>query len=227
MVSILSRDSWTKKLLFIFCALIAFVAPARAAQPDDSAAATGQRAGSGNPIAGKRKMQSENCRECHGEDGVSTVVSVPKLAGQYSQYIVKQLRDFQSGERKHPVMNAMADGLTDDDMSDIAAYFSSNKTMQGSGAGESQAARDIFILGDMTRNILPCRSCHGETGKGKFFVTGSYPVIGGQHKIYLREQLLDWRTGVRTNSPNGVMNVIAKSLSDAEIEALSNYISSL
>lgn len=211
----------------VACVLMIFVAPVRAEPSDDSAAAVEQRIGSGNPVTGKRKAQAENCLECHGENGISTVVAVPKLAGQYADYIVKQIWNFQSGARKHPIMNAMAEGLADEELSDIAAYFSSHKTMKGASAGESQIARDIYIRGDMTRNIPPCKSCHGETGQGKFSITECYPVIGGQHKIYLREQLLNWREGTRTNSPGGLMNVIAKSLSDAEIEELSAYISGL
>lgn len=207
--------------------MFALVASGKAAVADDSEAATEQRIGSGNPASGKRKVQSELCQECHGEDGISTVVSVPKLAGQYAQYISKQIRNFQTGERKHPIMNAMAEGITEEDTSDVAAYFAGNKTMQGNGTGGSPLAKDLFFSGDMNRNILPCKSCHGETGKGKFAITESYPVIGGQHKIYLREQLLNWRKGARSNSPNGVMNVIANSLSDEEIEDLSNYISGL
>lgn len=182
---------------------------------------------SGNPASGKRKVQTENCQECHGESGVGLSPSTPKLTGQYADYIVKQLQNFQSGERKHPVMNVMAEGLSEDDIADIAAWFSGNKTMQGDRPFASLPAKDLFTRGDMTRNILPCKSCHGETGKGKFSETGSYPVIGGQHMIYLREQLRNWRAGSRTNSPCGVMNVIAKYLNDDEIEALANYISGL
>jgi cytochrome c553 len=181
----------------------------------------------GNPVLGKRKVQSENCQECHGEFGVGISPSTPKLAGQYANYIVKQLQNFQSGERKHPVMNVMSEGLGEDDIADIAAWFSGNKTMQGESAVASLLAKVIFTRGDMTRNILPCKSCHGETGKGKFSETGSYPVIGGQQRVYLREQLRNWRSGARANSPGGVMNIIAKYLSDDEIEALANYISGL
>jgi cytochrome c553 len=52
-------------------------------------------------------------------------------------------------------------------------------------------------------------------------------VTGGQHKGYLRAQLLHWRSGERSNSPDGVMNKIAKSLTDSEIESLIDYISGL
>jgi cytochrome c553 len=97
--------------------------------------------------------------------------------------------------------------------------------MHQGNAAPSLLARDLFSRGDDTRNILPCKRCHGETGAGNYSATGSYPVIGGQHRIYLREQLLNWRSGARSNS--NVMNVIAKFLSDAEIEALASFISGL
>jgi cytochrome c553 len=185
------------------------------------------RMGSGDPLAGKHKVQAENCQECHGLLGVGLAPSAPKLTGQYADYIVKQLQDFQSGARKHPVMTSMAESLTDDDQTDIAAWYGSNKPMQGAVVTASLLARDLFTRGDVTRNVLPCKNCHGETGKGSFSANGSYPVIGGQHSTYLREQLRNWRSGARSNSPGGVMNNIAKALSDEEIEALANYISGL
>jgi cytochrome c553 len=212
---------------WVLCVLLALQLSTRAESAVESAAVLEQRMGSGDPAQGKRKIKSENCQECHGEFGIGLAPSAPKLAGQYADYVVKQLKNFQTGERKHPVMTVMAEALTDDDRYDIAAYYSGNPTMQGEGGEETKTARELFSRGDMTRNILPCQSCHGETGKGKYSMTGCYPVIGGQHMIYLREQLRNWRKGERTNSPGGVMNVIAKSLSDAEIEALSNYISGM
>ncbi len=217
----------TSRFLLVAYVLMTSVVPARAEPLDDSTAVLEQSFGSGNPLAGKRKAQAENCVECHGEKGVSTTVSVPKLAGQYADYLLRQISDFQTGARKHPIMNAMAEGLATDDVADIAAYFAGNETMRGESRAESRLAVDIYTRGDMARNIPPCKSCHGETGKGKFALTGCYPVIGGQHKIYLREQLFNWRAGVRRNSPGGVMNVIAASLSDAEIEQLSDYLSGL
>jgi cytochrome c553 len=218
---------WIERLLAVFCLVAAFLIWNRAEAAEDSAVIAEQRMSSGNPVQGKRKIKSENCLECHGEFGVGLAPSAPKLAGQYADYIVKQLKNFQTGERKHPVMTVMAEALIDDDRYDIAAYYSSNPTMQGESGEETKTARELFFKGDMTRNIMPCQSCHGETGKGKYSMTGCTPVIGGQHMIYLREQLRNWRKGERTNSPGGVMNVIAKSLSDAEIEALSNYISGM
>lgn len=208
----------------LLCLLIFFLTSSHAESFDD-AADSGQRTGNGDPLAGRKKVQSENCRECHGANGISVSPSFPKLAGQYADYLVKQLQDFQSGARKHPVMSAMAEGLSEEDREDIAAYFASQPVLHGSST--TTVAAEIFMRGDMKRNIFPCQSCHGESGQGKFSLTGSRPRIGGQHRNYLREQLRNWRSGERHNSPEGVMNVIAKSLSDAEIEALTDYISGL
>lgn len=185
------------------------------------------RIGSGNVLLGKQKARSQNCQECHGNFGVSPSAATPKLAGQYADYLIKQLQDFQSGERRHAVMNAMAQGLSEDDMADIAAYFASNPVMHGESHPPQHAAQELFQHGDAKRNVLPCQSCHGVRGQGKFAPTECYPVLGGQHAIYLREQLINWRSGARRNSPSGVMNVIAQSLSNDEIEALATYLSGL
>jgi cytochrome c553 len=183
--------------------------------------------GLGNPAAGEIKSKADNCQECHGEQGISTAVSVPKLAGQWAVYLVKQLQNFQAIERKHPVMNPMTEGLTEEDMFDIASYFSSFPAMQGIRLKDSKVAREIFSKGDMKRNIPACKSCHGETGRGNLSATECRPMIAGQHRSYLREQLRNWKSGYRTTSPNGVMNLVAGSLTDSEIEELADYISGL
>ncbi len=184
-----------------------------------------QRIGNGNPVAGKSK--STLCQSCHGEDGLSMENLIPNLAGQYATYIAKELRNFQSGARKHPIMSVMAKTINDADLADIAAYFASQDKMQGGGWGVNPVAKRLFLKGDESRNILPCANCHGLSGEGEASDIGTFPVIGGQHKAYLRAQLINWRDGQRTNSPGGEMNKIAKSLTNPEIEALTDYISGL
>jgi cytochrome c553 len=207
-------------------ALALLCATAARAEPSDHLSSA-LRIGSGNVLLGKQKIRSENCQECHGEFGIGLSNAAPKLAGQYADYLIKQLHDFQSGARRHPVMNAMADGLSEDDMADIAAYFASNPVMHGEPHPPQRVAQELFLHGDAKRNVLPCQSCHGASAQGKFAPTECYPVLGGQYAIYLREQLINWRSGTRHNSPSGVMNVIAHSLSDDEIAALAEYLSGL
>lgn len=210
---------------FAICLVASALFAATTVYASESADVIKQRIGSGNPIAGKSK--STLCQGCHGEEGLSMENLIPNLAGQYSTYIVKELRNFQSGARKHQIMSVMAKTINDFDLADIAAYFASQEKMQGGGWGVNPVAKRLFLKGDKARNIIACVSCHGANGKGKAPDIGTFPVIGGQHKAYLRAQLINWRNGERTNSPDGVMNKIAKSLTDAEIEALTDYISGL
>lgn len=201
-------------VLFVATAALAF---------DESPEVVKQRIGAGNPVLGKTR--SELCQGCHGEFGLSLEDLIPNLAGQYANYIAKQLRNFQSGARTHQIMSAMAQTINDEELTDIAAYFSSQKKMQGNGKGENPIAKNLFTKGDSSRGIPPCMSCHGMNGKGQSPSVSTYPVIGGQHKSYLVAQLTHWRSGERSNSPDGVMNKVAKTLTDAEIDALTDYIS--
>lgn len=190
---------------------------------DDSAESIKHRSGPGNPIAGKDKSQL--CQGCHGEFGNSTEPLVPKLAGQYGNYISKEVRNYQAGTRTHQIMNAMAATLTDDDLADVAAYFSSQKKMTGDGSAENQLGKNLFLHGHLSKMILACVNCHGVRGKGLDPKISMFPVIGGQHKDYLRRQLINFREGDRTNSPNGIMNRVAGALTDDDIESLVEYIS--
>jgi cytochrome c553 len=214
------RTSIISSLLVAACCLMSMTAFA-----EDTPDMIKQRIGSGNPVEGKARSQL--CQGCHGEVGLSAEDLIPNLAGQYALYIAKELRNFQSGERKHQIMNAMAMTIDDHDLMDIAAYFSSQNKMHGDGKGENPVGKNLFTKGDASRGIPPCESCHGANGKGKAPGIATYPVIGGQHKGYLRAQLMHWRSGERSNSPGGAMNNVAKTLTDSEIEALVTYISGL
>lgn len=200
-------------------------APAIAA---DAASETGvQHAGAGDPVAGKLKSDSERCQECHGQDGNAEDSRIPKHAGQFAGYLVKQLQDFQSGARRHEIMVKMAADLTPADMADIAAYFAGQPVMHGRLEHENPRAKNLFESGDPARELASCESCHGKNGKGRVENGVIYPVIGGQNKLYLRRQLLNWKLGERKNSAEAVMNKVAKALADDEIEALVDYVSGL
>lgn len=183
------------------------------------------RTGDGDPVAGEAKAQL--CQGCHGATGNSTEPLIPKLAGQYSIYIAKELRNYQTGIRTHQIMNAMAATVSDEDLADISAYFASQEKMSGSNSTENQTGKHLFLKGDMSRGVIGCVNCHGENGKGRLPGTSMFPVIGGQHKEYLSKQITDFKKNDRTNSASGVMNFTTKLLSDEEIDALADYISGL
>ena len=79
----------------------------------------------GNAAAGKGK--AEACGSCHGEDGNSVDANNPRLAGQYEGYLSKALNDYKNGARKNPIMNGMAESLSEEDIKDISAYYASQK----------------------------------------------------------------------------------------------------
>ena len=209
----------------VACLTAALLFTVTAAYANDTPEEIKQRIGTGNPVAGKTR--SELCQGCHGEFGLSQEDMIPNLAGQYAPYIAKQIRNFQTGARTHQIMSAMATTINDTELIDIAAYFASQKKMQGNGKADNPVAKDLFTKGDPARGIPPCMSCHGMNGRGQAPNIATYPVIGGQHKGYLRIQLIHWRSGERSNSPDGVMNKVAKTLTDNEIESLTDYISGL
>lgn len=178
----------------------------------------------GDAVAGKAKMLDQRCDECHGVDGSGERPErkYAKLAGQTSTYMIKQLRDYRDGARKHDFMTMLASNLDETDFADISAYYASLPLMHG-GDSTSDIGKNLFTNGDTARGILPCGSCHGAIQSGDI----AAPVIAGQESGYLAQQLQAWRSGERSNSLGGVMNLAAKSLNDAEIAALAEYVAGL
>lgn len=176
---------------------------------------------------GEILSETERCQGCHGETGISETSVIPHLAGQQQHYIVKQLQDFKTGKRKHPIMSIMAADIVDEDAADIAAYFSSMPAAKGKMIATGDIGKELFNNGDSRRHLPSCISCHGPDGKGRFENGVAFPAIGGQQTKYLRAQLVSWTLKERDNSPQGMMSEIAKKLSIADIDALSIYISGL
>jgi cytochrome c553 len=176
----------------------------------------------GDARLGQDKAESERCTECHSNEAVAAASKkgsegkFPRLAGQAPEYLLKQLRNFRSGERQHDFMAIMARNLDDADAADIAAYFGSLPAMQGDGSGNTPAARELYAQ--------TCMACHGEAGKGQAAAGVKPPVIGGQEWRYLDKQLRDWRSAERRNSADGAMNRVTRSLTDSEIQALADYL---
>jgi len=79
----------------------------------------------GDADAGKKKSQT--CVACHGPDGNSAAADFPKIAGQHYDYLLKALKDYKSGARKSPIMAPLVANLTQRDMEDLAAWYSSQR----------------------------------------------------------------------------------------------------
>ncbi len=176
----------------------------------------------GDPEAGYSK--SGMCAACHGADGNSLVANYPKLAGQGADYIAKQLADFKSSARKDPVMAGMVAALSTQDMADLGAFFSSQKISAGHEK-TNEVGRKLYFGGDAERGITACVACHAASGKG--VSQAKFPSVAGQHVAYLTSQLDKFRSGARDNDNSSIMRKIAMKLTDDDITALTEYMSSL
>jgi len=124
-------------------------------------------------------------------------------------------------------MSRVAGPVVPQDVVDSAAYCASRPPMKGDGTGDSAAGRALYEKGDPARGVTACITCHGPGGKGLAGLGAESPLIGGQEWRYLEKQLLDWRSGERSNSRDGVMNTVIRPLTDQDIRALSDYLSGL
>ena len=200
----------------------------------------------GNISLGKTK--SASCAGCHGEDGNSIASTFPKLAGQHAGYIAQQLQAFKDNTRNAPMMAPYAMGLDNDSIEDIAAFYANNKISANSlpviesdddddddeseNSAEDKAAEltalmalgsDLYRNGDLKREVSACIACHGPFGEGN--KPASFPALKGQHADYLIKALTDFKKGARSNTPDNMMHMIAKKMSDKEIQAVSYHIS--
>ena len=161
---------------------------------------------------------AEQCVACHGPGGNSANPDYPVLAGQSWRYIYIQLKDFKEGRRNDPVMSAMAAGLSRDDMIALGNYFAAVKpqplAFKADGA-KVEAGRKIS-------DAVLCPMCH----LGGFIGQNEIPRVAGQYPQYIRKQLLDFRAKRRTNDA-GNMTSVAGTLSDEDIENLTQYIANL
>ena len=151
-------------------------------------------ANAGDSEAGRHKAAT--CLGCHGIPTYANVYPsyhVPKLAGQHAAYIVAALKGYQSGERDHPTMRAQTHRLSEGDMADIAAFFSS---LPADTAAERQPAR-AALPEEQQQKLQVCVSCHGEDGNSPL---PENPRIAGQYRDYLHRALLDYKEGRRKNA---------------------------
>jgi cytochrome c553 len=186
---------------------------------------TGVAQAAGDAQAGQGKVAV--CGACHGVDGNSPAPNFPKLAGQGERYLLKQLHDIKSGNRQVVEMTGLLDNLSDQDMADIAAYFSRQKMSVGAADPKLvKRGEALFRGGKLEEGMPACTGCHSPNGAG--VAAAGFPHLGGQHAQYVAKQLTDFREGNRTNDGDAmIMRSIAAKLSNKDIEAVSSYIQGL
>ncbi len=179
------------------------------------------------------------CLACHGPNGNSINAEWPNLAGQNAAYIEHQLhllhdgrRTGKAGDASAAMMPAMAVTLSDQNMEDVAAYFS-QQAASGLEADPSywQAGEKLYRSGDRARAIPACAACHGPTGRGN--PAAGYPALRAQQSLYVIKQLGAYSADVRYSKnekgvsfggDNGnIMHTIAARLTDEDMRNLASY----
>ncbi|WP_370980486.1 cytochrome c [Agaribacterium sp. ZY112] len=178
------------------------------------------------------------CAACHGADGNSPSPIFPKIAGLGEKYLTDQLKQIRDGSRAIPEMAGQLDGKSDQDLADMAAFFSS-KTTQLAGAKEGELklnsgevvstlsyGEKVYRSGNLETKVPACTGCHSPTGQGN--APAGFPRLSGQYAEYIEKQLFAFRTGERaTDGEARIMRSVAEHMSDAEIKAVAAYIAGL
>lgn len=215
-----------KRSLLSCLTSLLFAMTAFGAQAADAAKATAK----GDAARGQA-VASTVCAACHGPDGNSPLAVNPKLAGQHSQYLLKQMQNFKAADGKQPervnaIMNGMIAAYDESQMRDLAAYFAS-QVQKGETAKNRETielGQKLYRAGDMAKGLPACAACHGPAGAG---IPAQYPRIGGQFPEYMEAQMKSFRDGGRANDPNKMMRMVALKMTDAEIKAVADYVAGL
>jgi cytochrome c553 len=178
----------------------------------------------GDAASGQGKVAL--CSGCHGADGNSMIPIFPKLAGQGEVYLVNQLKDIRDGARNVPQMMGVLSGRTDEDLADMAAFYSNQKVTVGATNPDLlDLGRKIYRSGIAKKSVSACTACHSPAGEGN--AQAGFPAVGGQHADYLISQLKAYRTETRTNGQAKLMKQVSALLSNKEIEAVASYMQGL
>ncbi len=182
----------------------------------------------GDAKAGESK--NAMCIGCHGIKGYQAsfpeVYKVPMISGQGAKYIASALNGYKKGERKHPTMRGVAEALSDQDIADLAAYYSASGVVTGSSLpakpGNEANAEVQALLAKAN-----CTSCHG--ANFSMPIDPSYPKLAGQHADYLLVALKSYKTenNAKVGRGNAIMAGMAKQYTNAELKTLAKYISSV
>ena len=183
----------------------------------------------GDAKAGERK--NAMCSGCHGIQGYQAsfpeIHKVPMISGQTAKYIVLSLNAYKKGDRKHPTMRGIAEALSDQDMADLAAYYSTSGVARDAKPLAEKPSKEANapVLALLAK--ANCSACHGANYSKP--IDPSYPKIGGQHADYLLVALKAYKVekNAKVGRNNAIMSGIAKQYTNAELKLMANYLSSL
>jgi len=176
-------------------------------------------------------IATQVCAACHAADGNSIAAANPKIAGQFPEYLHKQLRDFKPQAGKKParpsdIMSGMVANLSEDDMKGLAAYYGGQKLRPAAAADKNLVAQGqkLWRGGNSSSGVPACQGCHGPAGAG---IPAQYPRLAGQYADYIVAQLKAFKDGARANDPNGMMRAVTARMSEREIRAVAEYAAGL
>ena len=176
-------------------------------------------------------IATQVCVACHSADGNSVAPANPKIAGQFPDYLHKQLVNFkpQAGkkaERENAVMAGMVANLSPDDMKNLAAFYGSQKLKPAAAKDKALAAagQKLWRGGNAATGVPACAGCHGPDGAG---IPAQYPRIAGQYAEYIEAQLKLFQGGQRANDTNGMMRGVAARMTEKEMKAVAEYAAGL
>ncbi len=181
----------------------------------------------GDADAGQGK--SAICAACHGADGNSAVPNWPKIAGQHAPYLERQLGLIKSGARPVPEMVGIVAGLSDQDLANVAAYYSTQTIKAGLADDATRAIGErLYRSGNSATDVPACMACHGPAGEGN--PLARYPALAGQHSVYTEKMLNGFRSGTtwgEDDESSKIMADVSFRLTDKEIKAVAAYIQGL
>jgi cytochrome c553 len=169
----------------------------------------------GDADAGQKKAVA--CAGCHGAEGISANPIWPSLAGQHNGYLVSALQTYKSRARPDPLMTEQTKALSEVDIGDLAAYFTS---LSCKTAPSSSPAK-VTSAGKLKAKTAGCEVCHGAMG---ISANPAWPSLAGQQEAYLVNVLKAYQTRARQNP---MMARLVKGLSDADIGQLAAYYAGL
>jgi cytochrome c553 len=216
-----------KMLALMTLGFVGAAQAADAAAPDAAAKAPAH----GDATAGANKAAT--CTACHGLNGNSANPEWPVLAGQNATYLRDQITRFRAGIRVNPLMLPMVQNLTDQDIADLAAFFST-QTPTGHEADPSywKAGEKLYRGGDLARGVPACMACHGPVGRGN--PAAGYPALQAQHAVYTVKQLDAYATDARyakdasghtqASANATIMTTVATRLTAEDRRDLASYI---
>jgi cytochrome c553 len=170
-----------------------------------------------------KRIAGGSCFLCHGAKGESTSEIFPRLAAQHAEYTAKQLAAFKSGQRKSTAMAEMVAKLTPDEMLALGRYYEKMDLPREEAKDPQLAAmgRYVYHNGNKFSGVPACASCHGANGEG----SANLPRLATQFSGYLHTQLKSFNKRERNND-NVVMHVVAEKMTELEMAAVAEYLSS-